>query len=665
MGTRNRRMDDRAVTAIRVLSIDAIEKAKSGHPGLPLGTAPMVYELWAHHMRHNPANPSWLNRDRFVMSAGHGSMLLYSLLHLFGYGLTTEDLASFRQWGSLTPGHPEYGHTVGVETTTGPLGQGFATACGMAMAEAHLAACFNTPEHKVIDHRTYVLCSDGDLMEGVSSEAASLAGTLKLGKLIVLYDDNEITIEGSTDLAFRENVSARFEAYGWHVLEVPDGNDRDAISRALTEAKTREDRPSLIRIHTKIGYGSPKEGSASSHGSPLGEENLVKTKKTLGWSTELAPFEVPDEIREHLKQVTKRLASEEEDWKKLYDRWAEANRDRAELLDRALTRRDLTLDLDELVSVLDRDEATRASSGKVLNYVAGKTPCLFGGSADLAPSNKTTIKDAISFSADCPAGQTIHFGVREFAMAAMANGIALHGALRPYVATFFVFSDYLKGALRLSALMNQPVIYILTHDSIGVGEDGPTHQPIEHLLMLRSIPGVKVYRPAGRLETAAAWYMALMNDGPSALILSRQSISSNETSAHDALCGAYVVRDGGKMPDLLMMTSGSELPVTLAAADILEEEGIKARVISVLSMEVFEEQDTTYKEYVMPPALRKRIAVEAGTSLSWYRYTGLDGKVIGIDHFGASAPCDVLFEKFGFSASHIATCARELLADAE
>ncbi len=490
---RNRRMDDRAVTAIRALSIDAIEKAKSGHPGLPLGAAPMAYELWAHHMRHNPANPNWMNRDRFVLSAGHGSMLLYSLLYLFGYGLTTEDLASFRQWDSRTPGHPEYGHTIGVETTTGPLGQGFAAACGMAMAEAHLAARFNTPEHKIIDHRTYVLCGDGDLMEGVASEA-----------------------------------------YGWHVLEVPNGNDRDAISRALTEAKTREDRPSLIRIRTKIGYGSPKEGSASSHGAPLGEENVVKTKQTLGWPTELAPFEVPEDIKAYLGQVTERLALEEEAWNELYDSWVSANAECAELLERALERRDLTLDLDEMLTVLDRDEATRASSGKILNYVAGKTPFLFGGSADLAPSNNTTIKGGESFSAENPTGQTIHFGIREFAMAAMANGIAQHGALRPYVATFLVFSDYLKGAIRLSALMNQPVIYILTHDSIGVGEDGPTHQPIEHLLMLRSIPGLKVFRPAGRFETAAAWYMALMNDGPSALILSRQNIASKETSAHDA-----------------------------------------------------------------------------------------------------------------------------------
>ena len=391
----------------------------------------------------------------------------------------------------------------------------------------------------------------------------------------------------------------------------------------------------------------------------------MKTKQTLGWSAKLDPFEVPEDIKAYLGQVTERLALEEAAWNELYDSWAAANAECAELLDRALARRDLTLELDELLTVLDRDEATRASSGKILNYIAGKTPFLFGGSADLAPSNNTSIKGNESFSADYPKGQTIHFGVREFAMAAMANGIAQHGALRPYVATFLVFSDYLKGAIRLSALMNQPVIYILTHDSIGVGEDGPTHQPIEHLLMLRSIPGLKVYRPAGRFETAAAWYMALMNDGPSALILSRQSIASKETSAHDALRGAYVIRDGGKTPDVLLMASGSELPVTLAAADMLEEEGIQARVISVLSMEVFEEQDTAYKESVMPSALRKRVAVEAGTTLSWYRYTGLDGKVIGIDRFGASAPGNVLFEKFGFTAPRIAACARELLADSD
>lgn len=659
----DRRMDDRAVTAVRVLSIDAVEKAKSGHPGLPLGAAPMAYELWANHMKHNPANPQWINRDRFVLSAGHGSMLLYSLLHLFGYGLTANDLASFRQWDSLTPGHPEFGHTVGVETTTGPLGQGFAAACGMAMAEAHLAARFNTPEHKIIDHRTYVLCGDGDLMEGISSEAASLAGTLKLGKLIVLYDDNEISIEGSTDLAFKEDVSARFEAYGWHVLEVQDGNDRDAISRALVEARTREDRPSLIRIHTKIGYGSPKEGSASSHGAPLGEENVALTKQKLGWPSELQPFEVPEDIRTHLKQVAESPASEEAKWAELFEEWSQANPAQADLLNRALNRQDLSISLEEIVSQLDKDEATRASSGKILNYVAEKTPFLFGGSADLAPSNNTAIKGGSSFSAENASGQTIHFGVREFAMAAMANGIAQHGGLRPYVATFLVFSDYLKAAIRLSSLMKQPVIYIFTHDSIGVGEDGPTHQPIEHLLMLRSIPGLTVYRPAGRFETAAAWYMALMNEGPSALILSRQGIPSAETSASEALRGAYVVRDGGDSPDIIMLASGSELSIALAASDMLAEEGIRARVVSFLSMEVFEQQDQAYKDTVIPPTLRKRMAIEAGTSLSWCKYTGLDGKIVGIDHYGASAPGAVLFEQFGFTPTRVAECARELLND--
>ena len=657
----DRRMDERAVTAIRVLSIEAVEKAKSGHPGLPLGAAPMAYELWANHMKHTPANPEWMNRDRFVLSAGHGSPLLYSLFHLFGYGLTTDDLASFRQWGSLTPGHPEYGHTKGVETTTGPLGQGFATACGMAMAEAHLAARFNTPEHKIIDHRTYVLCGDGDLMEGITSEAASLAGTLKLGKLIVLYDDNEISIEGSTDLAFREDVGARFESYGWHVLDVRDGNDRDSISRALAEARTREDRPSMIMVHTKIGYGSPKEGSSSCHGSPLGEENVALTKRALGWPSDLAPFEVPDEIRAHMARIAGKLAAEEESWNALFLEWSEANPERAELLRRGMNRQDLTLELDELTALLSEDEATRVSSGKILNHIAKKTPFLFGGSADLAPSNNTVIENGRSFSCENPAGQTIHFGVREFAMAAMANGIALHGVLRPYVATFFVFSDYMKSAVRLSALMKLPVIYILTHDSIGVGEDGPTHQPIEQLLMFRSIPGLKVFRPAGREETAAAWYMALQNNGPSVLVLSRQKVFSSETSACDALRGAYIIRDGGEKPDVLLMASGSEVSVTLSAADQLKQEGISARVVSFLSMEVFEQQGEAYKDLVLPPALRKRVAVEAGTPLSWHRYTGLDGIIIGIDHFGASGPSAVLFKEFGFTPSNIAARAKELL----
>ncbi len=659
---RNRRMDDRTVAAVRVLSIEGVEKARSGHPGLPLGAAPMAYELWAHHMRHNPKNPDWINRDRFVLSAGHGSMLLYSLLYLFGYGLSTDDLASFRQWQSLTPGHPEYGHTVGVETTTGPLGQGFATGCGMAMAEAHLAAMLNTQEHKIIDHRTFVLCSDGDLMEGLSSEAASLAGTLKLGKLIVLYDDNSISIEGSTDLAFTEDVGLRFESYGWHVLEVPDGNDRDAISRALDEAKNRDDRPSLIRVKTKIGYGSPLVGLAASHGAPLGEENLAVTKQALGWPSELAVFEVPHDILEHCRSLSEDLGTAELGWQHEYDEWAAANPELALSFESARNGMDLdSLTLEELVELSTKDEATRVTSGRALNLIASKTSYLFGGSADLAPSNNTTIQGAQSFSASTPEGKTIHFGVREHAMAAMANGIALHGALRPYVATFLIFSDYMKASIRLAALMHLPVIYILTHDSIAVGEDGPTHQPIEQLTMLRSIPGMTVFRPAGRDETAAAWFEALHNDGPSVLVLSRQAISADETRPDLVDRGAYIVRDGGSKPDLIILASGSELSLAIEAADLLKMDGIRARVVSMVSMERFEAQDQVYREEVLPIGCRKRLAVEAGSLLPWHRYIGLDGAGIGMDRFGASAPGGVVMKQLGFTAEHVETVARELV----
>lgn len=658
---KNRWMDDRAVTAVRVLSIDGVEKARSGHPGLPLGAAPMAFELWAHHMRHNPADPGWLNRDRFVLSAGHGSMLLYSLLYLFGYGLSKDDLAAFRQWGSQTPGHPEYGLTTGVETTTGPLGQGFATACGLAMAEAHLAAMLNTPEHKVIDHRTYVLASDGDLMEGISSEAASLAGSLKLGKLIVLYDDNDISIEGSTELAFTEDVGLRFEAYGWHVLEVPDGNDRDAVSRALDEAKSRDDRPSLIKVKTRIGYGSPLEGSEASHGAPLGADNVEATRRRLGWPKDLPPFEIPEDILAHCRQLTAGQVRAEEDWKNTYKAWSLANPERAQSYEKALAGEDLpALDLDDLLALAQGDEATRQTSGRVLNDLAARTPYLFGGSADLAPSNNTRIQGGHSFSHAAPWGSTIHFGVRESAMAAMANGIALHGGLRPYVATFLVFSDYLKGSIRLSALMGLPVIYLLTHDSLAVGEDGPTHQPVEHLAMLRAIPGVTVYRPAGRLETAAAWYDAIRNRGPSVLALSRQPVNSEGTDGHKVDKGAYIVHDC-QDPQLLIMASGSELSLAREAAILLEKEGIRTRVISMVSMEVFERQEKTYRDRILPPELRKRLAVEAASPLPWHRYTGLDGQVLGLDRFGASAPGVRVMAEYGFTVEGVAEAARGLL----
>lgn len=663
---KNRRMDDRATAAIRVLSIDAIQKAKSGHPGMPLGAAPMAYELWAHHMKHNPKNPFWMDRDRFVLSAGHASSMLYVLLYLFGYGITRDDIADFRQLGSRTPGHPEYGHTVGVETTTGPLGQGFAIACGMAMAEARLAATYNTSEHKIVDHYTYVLCGDGDLMEGVSAEAASLAGTLKLGKLIVLYDSNDITIEGSTDLAFKEDVSARFESYGWHVLKVADGNDRDAIGRAIEESRSRADRPSLITIKTKIGYGSPHEGSASCHGAPLGEVNVALTKQALGWPEDLEPFEVPEEILRYTENLANAQAFKEASWNETFDAWKKANPDLAEQFHRAMNGCDLDgLSLEDLLDVVPNDEATRASFGRILNALSAKTPCLFGGSADLAPSNNTVIKGAASFSSDNRKGVSIHFGIREFAMAAIANGIALHGGFRPYVATFLVFSDYLKAALRLSALMKLPVIYVFTHDSLAVGEDGPTHQPVEQLVMLRSIPDVRVFRPAGRKEVASAWIQALAYEGPSVLVLSRQGMVSRETDPEKAMKGAYVLREGGDDPDLVLMASGSEVEVALNAADLLEEENVQARVVSFLSMEVFNSQNEAYRNEVLPPALRKRVAVEAASPLSWHRYVGLDGAVVGIEQFGMSGPGDDVMREYGFTAENIADVCRNVLAEKE
>ncbi|NLV99178.1 MAG: transketolase [Clostridiaceae bacterium] len=645
-------MQERAIAAVRALSVAGVEKAKSGHPGLPLGVAPMAVELWSNHMKHNPANPDWFNRDRFILSGGHGSMLIYSLLHLYGYGLKKEDLEEFRQWGSKTPGHPEFGHTLGVEATTGPLGQGITMAVGMAMAENHLAARFNTEEHKLIDHHTYVIAGDGDLMEGVSSEAASLAGTLKLGKLIVLYDDNSITIEGSTDLAFTEDVGKRFEAYGWHVLEVTDGNDCSAISRALDEAKAREDRPSLIKVKTIIGYGSPKANTAGVHGAPLGPDGAKETYEFLNWDSS-DPFAVAEDLTEWFQKKKSDLGESEKEWLEVYKAWQLANPDLAKELAMRLERNYPEIDVDELSDAVSKDIATRSASGIILNALYKKGIPLFGGSADLAPSNMTMIDDQGSYSSASPECANIHFGVREFAMASICNGMALHGGVLPYSATFLVFSDYMKGAIRLSALMEIPQVFIFTHDSIGLGEDGPTHQPVEHLTMLRSIPGLKVLRPAGRLETAAAWKYAVESNKPSALILTRQTVASAETNAKRSLRGAYVVRDV-KDYEAIIMASGSELELALAAADLLEAEGHPVRVVSMMSFELFEEQDAAYKERVLPAAMRKRLAVEAAADMSWYKYVGLDGDVIGLNHFGASAPANILFEKFGFTAENVA-----------
>ena len=651
-------IDQKTINAIRVLSAESVQKANSGHPGLPLGAAPAAYTLWQYQMRHNPADPKWENRDRFVLSAGHGSALIYSLLHLYGYGgqegLTIDDLKQFRQWGSKTPGHPEYGHTIGVETTTGPLGQGIANAVGMAMAEAHLSAIFNREGYPVVDHRTYTIVGDGCLMEGISYEAAALAGTLKLGKLTVLYDSNGISIEGSTDIAFREDVCARFEAQGWHVQTVEDGNDVEAICQALQNAK-EDDRPSLIRIKTLIGYGCPaKQGKASAHGEPLGVENLAAMKENFGWPQEPA-FYVPDEVYEQTGLVTKNGEEAEQAWKEMFAAYA------AQYPELAAQYKDFYEGNgycpwcdEELFAKPEKPNATRNLSGNSLNYLAKKIPNFFGGSADLSPSNKSTINGAGDFSAEDYTGANLHFGVREHAMAAIANGIALHGGLKTYVATFFVFSDYMKHSMRLAALMKLPVTYILTHDSIGVGEDGPTHEPIEQLAMLRSLPGMTVYRPADACETAVAWADAVTNNGPTALVLTRQNLPQYPESGLDAAKGAYILKDSEKeVPDVLLMASGSEVELIYKAADELKKDGIDARVISVPSFERFNQQPAEYKEAIMPNAVRRRVAVEALSSFGWQQYVGLDGAMVTLDHFGASAPAAKVFEEFGFTVANV------------
>ena len=640
-----------AMNAIRVLSAEAIQKANSGHPGLPLGSAPMAYELWAHHMNHNPKNPDWINRDRFVLSAGHGSMLLYSLLHLFGYGLTLDDLKQFRQWGSKTPGHPEFGHTIGVEATSGPLGQGIAMAVGMAMAEAHLAARFNTAAHEIFTHYTYALVGDGCLMEGVSSEASSLAGTLGLGRLIVLYDDNDISIEGNTDCAFKEDVGARYAAYGWQVLKVADGTDRAAIGAAIEEAKADLSRPSIIIVRTRIAEGSPLAGSHKAHGEPLGDENIAKMKENLGWPNADA-FAVPSEVYDDYAELTEKLAAKQVVWEETFAAWKDANPDLARELDSCLNMELPDLLNDEAFWAFEGKAATRATSGKVLNYIANKVSNLFGGSADLAPSNKSDMKNTGYFSAEDGNGGNIHFGVREFAMAAACNGIALHGGLRAYCATFFVFSDYLKGAIRMSALMGLPVTYILTHDSIGVGEDGPTHEPIEHLAALRATPGVAVFRPADGKETAAAYLCAMTRKGPSCIVATRQNLPTYEKSGPAAMKGGYVLKDCEGTPELIYIATGSEVEQAMDAADELSARGVKVRVVSMPCVEVFQEQSAEYRESVLPAAVRARVAIEAGATMPWYKYVGMDGAVIGIDHFGASAPAGILFKEFGFTVEN-------------
>lgn len=650
-------VENMSVNAIRVLAADAVQKANSGHPGLPLGSAAMAYELWANHMNHNPADPKWFNRDRFILSGGHGSTLLYSLLHLFGYGLTKEDLAQFRQWGSLTPGHPEYGHTVGVEATTGPLGAGMGMAVGMAVAEAHLAAVFNKDNYPVVDHYTYVLGGDGCMMEGISSEAFSLAGTLGLSKLIVLYDSNKISIEGGTDIAFTEDVKKRFEAFGFQTLVVEDGNNIEEIGKAIEEAKADKTRPTMITVKTKIGYGCPaKEGKASAHGEPLGADNVTALKENLGWPSQ-EPFYVPDEVYANYKEKAKKGAEAEAAWNKLFAEYCEAYPEMKKLWDEYFDENaaDKVLNDENFWSYEDKPQATRNLSGIQINKLKNMLPNLMGGSADLAPSTKTYMSDMGDFSKDNYAGRNMHFGVRELAMTAIGNGMMLHGGLHAFVSTFFVFSDYVKPMARLSAIMGVPLTFVLTHDSIGVGEDGPTHEPIEQLAMLRSLPNFTVYRPCDATETAAAWaYAVTSKKTPTALVLTRQNLPQMAGSSKEALKGAYVIADSAKnVPDAILIASGSEVSLAVDAKAELIKDGIDVRVVSMPSMDVFEQQSDEYKESVLPKSVRKRVAIEALSDFGWGRYVGLDGAYVTMHSFGASAPAATLFKEFGFTVENV------------
>lgn len=658
-------IDGLSVNAIRVLAADAIQQANSGHPGLPLGSAAMAYELWAKHMKHNPKNPKWANRDRFVLSGGHGSTLLYSLLHLFGYGLTVDDLKNFRQADSLTPGHPEYGHTVGVEATTGPLGAGMGMAVGMALAEAHMSAVFNREGYPIVDHYTFALGGDGCMMEGISSEAFSLAGTLGLSKLIVLYDSNKISIEGDTEIAFTEDVAKRMEAFGFQTLTVEDGNDLEAIGKAIEAAKAEKTKPSFITVKTQIGYGCPaKQGKASAHGEPLGADNVKAMKDNLGWEKH-DPFYVPDAVYDHYKAIAEANAKAEEEWDRLFAAYAKVHPKEKALWDtyHAEDQAERLLNDEDFWAYEDKPNATRNLSGVMINRIKDALPNMIGGSADLAPSNKTEMKGAGDFSRRDYAGRNLHYGVREFAMAAIANGIALHGGLKTYVATFFVFSDYVKPMARLAALMGLPITYVLTHDSIGVGEDGPTHEPIEQLAMLRSTPNFTVFRPADATETAAAWYYAISNKTtPTALALTRQNLSQLKGSSKEALKGGYILEDSKKStPDGILIASGSEVELAVSARAALLKEGIDVRVVSMPSMDLFERQDGGYKERVLPKAVRARVAVEAASDFGWGKYVGLDGATVTMRGFGASAPAKTLFQKFGFTTENVVATMKRVL----
>ncbi len=669
--THQEELDQLCINTLRTLAMDGVQKANSGHPGMPMGAAAMAYVLWTRFLRHNPANPTWPDRDRFVLSAGHGSMLLYGLLHLTGYDLPLEELQSFRQWGSRTPGHPEYGLAPGVETTTGPLGQGFTNGVGMAIAEAYLAAHFNRPGHKIVDHYIYAIVSDGDLMEGVASEAASLAGHLRLGKLIYLYDDNRISIEGSTDLTFTEDRGRRFEAYGWHVQHV-DGYDLEGIAAAICAARA-DPRPSLILARTHIGYGSPhKQDTAEAHGAPLGEEEVRLTKENLGWPTEPS-FLIPDQALAHFRQAVERGRNWEAEWQARFQAYAAEYPKLAEEW-RLVMSGELPAGWDAGLPTFRPEDgplATRVASGKVLNAIAPYLPTLIGGSADLAPSCNTYLKGYGDFSADNRGGRNFHFGVREHAMGGILSGMALHGGVIPYGGTFLVFSDYMRPSIRLAAMMEIPVIYVFTHDSIGIGEDGPTHQPIEQIAALRAIPHLTVIRPADAAETVIAWRVALeYREGPVALLFTRQGLPVLDrtalASAEGLIRGAYVLAEvEGGQPDVILIATGSEVHVALAAREQLAKQGVRARVVNMPSWELFERQPRSYRDEVLPPEVTARLSIEAGVSQGWHRYVGAGGDVIGIERFGASAPYKVLWEKYSFTAENIAARALAMLGKKE
>ena len=659
-------IDDKAVNTIRFMAVDAVEKANSGHPGLPMGGAVMAYTLWTRFMKHCPDYPDWSDRDRFVLSAGHGSMLLYALLHLSGYSLSLDEIRNFRQWGSKTPGHPEYGYAPGVETTTGPLGQGFANAVGMAIAERRLAAEFNRPGFPLVDHFTYVYAGDGCMMEGITSEAASLAGHLQLGKLICLYDDNRITIDGATEITFTEDTGKRFEAYGWQVLKVEDGNRIELIEEAIAAAREEKDRPSLIMVRTEIGYGAPnKQGTSDAHGSPLGREEAVLAKQRLKWPLE-PDFFVPSDVSAYFSKQKEILMAVKQEWDVLYADYRRQHPDMAgrwETWHSGQVPEELAGD-PRLWQFGDKAVATRVASGQVMQVLAEYLPNMIGGSADLNASTKTHLKGSGYFQAGNPAGSNIHFGVREHAMAAILSGLSLHGGLRPFGSTFLVFFDYMKPAVRLSALMGLPVAFIYTHDSVAVGEDGPTHQPVEQLANLRSIPNMHVLRPADGAETAAAWLHILQRRcGPSALILSRQNLPQLQGSGVEALKGGYIIgREKGGKPDLILIASGSELHLALEAQQALQDQGHSVRVVSMVSRELFLAQDDLYREEVLPAAVEKRLIIEAALPMGWERIAGAKGVVIGIDHFGASAPGEVVMEKRGISVAAILSRTEEMLA---